>query len=67
MSPITTKPWGKFIPKLSEGETPNQGEIKSQILYREPEALNTKKYLPTVSKEFLKKEFIINGKSKNPC
>ena len=55
VSPITTKPWGKFIPKLSEGDTPNQGEIKSQILYREPENLNTKKDLPTVSKDSFKK------------
>ena len=28
VSPITTKPWGKFIPKLSEGDKPNQGENK---------------------------------------
>jgi adenylylsulfate reductase subunit B len=55
VSPITTKPWGKFIPKLAEGDVPKQGEIKSQILYREPEALNTKKELPTVSKGSFKK------------
>ena len=46
VSPITTKPWGKFIPKLAEGDKPNQGEINSQILYSEPEGLNTKKELP---------------------
>ena len=33
VSPIPTKPWGKFIPKLAEGDTPNQGEINSQRLY----------------------------------
>ena len=40
VSPITTKPWGKFIPKLAEGDKPNQGEINSQRLYTEPEGLN---------------------------
>ena len=55
VSPITTKPWGKHIPKLSEGGTPNQGEINSQILYSEPEGLNTKKELPTISKSSFKK------------
>ena len=55
VSPITTKPWGKFIPKLAEGDKPNQGEIKSQILYNEPEGLNTKKELPSMSKDSFKK------------
>ena len=49
------KPWGKFIPKLSEVEKPNQGEIKSQILYSEPEGLNTNKELPKVDKSAFKK------------
>ena len=40
VSPITTKPWGKFIPKLADGDKPNQGEINSQRLYTEPEGLN---------------------------
>ena len=53
--PITTKPWGKFIPKLAEGNKPNQSEIKSQILYNEPEGLNTKKELPSVPKDSFKK------------
>ena len=48
VSPITTKPWGKHIPKLAEGEKPNQGEINSQTLYSEPEGLNTNKELPKV-------------------
>ena len=55
VSPITTKPWGKFIPKLAECEKPNQGEIKSQILYSEPKGLNTKKDLPTIDKNSFKK------------
>ena len=55
VSPITTKPWGKFIPKLAEGDQPNQGEINSQKLYLEPEGLNTKKELPTLPKESFKK------------
>ena len=55
MEPITTKPWGKFIPKLAEGDTPNQGEINSQRLYSEPEGLNTNKELPTISKSSFKK------------
>ena len=55
VSPITTKPWGEYIPKLAEADQPNQGEINSQILYSEPEGLNTKKELPTISKSSFKK------------
>jgi adenylylsulfate reductase subunit B len=55
VSPITTKPWGKFIPKLAEGDKPTQEEINSQRLYLEPQALNTKKELPTVPKNSFKK------------
>ena len=55
VSPITTKPWGKFIPKLAEGDKPNQGEINSQILYNEPHVLNTDKDLPTLDKNSFKK------------
>ena len=33
VSPITTKPWGKYIPKLSEKEKPKKEEIDSQLLY----------------------------------
>ena len=54
VSPITTKPWGKFIPKLAEEDTPNQGEINSQILYNEPKGLNTEKELPTLDKNSFK-------------
>ena len=54
VSPITTKPWGKFITKLSEADTPNQGEINSQILYNYPHGLNTEKDLPTLDKNSFK-------------
>ena len=54
VSPITTKPWGEFIPNLAEKDTPNQGEINSQILYNEPHGLNTEKELPTISKDSFK-------------
>ena len=55
VSPITTKPWGKFIPKLAEGDKPNQGEINSQRLYTEPEGLNIDGELPSVPKDSFKK------------
>ena len=46
---------GKLIPKLAEGDKPNQVEINSQILYNEPEGLNTNKELPKVEKSAFKK------------
>ena len=55
VSPITTKPWGKFIPKLAEEDKPNQGEITTQRLYTEPKGLNIDGDLPTVSKDSFKK------------
>jgi adenylylsulfate reductase subunit B len=55
VSPITTKPWGKFIPKLAEGEKPNEGEINSQRLYTEPQGLNIDGELPSVPKDSFKK------------
>ena len=55
VSPITTKPWGKFIPKLAEVDKPNQGEINSQRLYTEPEGLNIDGELPSVPKDIFKK------------
>ena len=55
VSPITTKPWGKFIPKLAEGNKPNQEEINSQLLYTEPKGLNVDTSLPTISKDSFKK------------
>ena len=61
VSPITTKPWGKFIPKLAEGDKPRQGEMNSQVLYSEPEGLDTKKIYQQSAKTHLKKVFIINA------
>ena len=55
VSPITTKPWGKHIPKLAEAENPNQGDMQSQILYNEPQGLNTEKDLPVIDKSSFKK------------
>ena len=53
-SPITTKPWGKHIPKLSELEVPNKEALNSQLLCFEPEALNVDTGLPELKKEQLK-------------
>ena len=62
--PITTKPWGKHIPKTCRSSnTPNQGEINSQILYSEPEGLNTKE-LPRLIKALLKKGLLLMPKTK---
>jgi adenylylsulfate reductase subunit B len=36
LSPITTKPWGKYIPKLSEVPGPSKEMRDSQLLYSEP-------------------------------
>ena len=55
VSPITTKPWGKYIPKLAEADNPNQGDMQSQILYNEPHGLNTEKDLPAIDKSSFKK------------
>ena len=55
VSPITTKPWGKYIPKLAEADNPNQGDMQSQILYNEPHGLNTEKDLPAINKSSFKK------------
>ena len=41
--------------KLIEGDKPKKGEINSQILYLEPEGLNTNKELPKVEKSAFKK------------
>ena len=55
VSPITTKPWGKYIPKLSEVEAPKKEEIDSQLLYNEPHGLNIDTGLPKIKKEKFKK------------
>ena len=36
LAPITTKPWGKHIPKLSDAPEPSQEMRDSQLLYSEP-------------------------------
>ncbi|VAW02406.1 Adenylylsulfate reductase beta-subunit [hydrothermal vent metagenome] len=36
LSPITTKPWGKHIPKLKDEPAPSQEMRDSQLLYSEP-------------------------------
>ena len=36
LAPITTKPWGKSIPKLSQVAGPSQEMRDSQLLYNEP-------------------------------
>ena len=54
VSPITTKPWGKHIPKLAELEIPNKEALDSQLLCYEPDMLNVDRGLPTLKKEQLK-------------
>ena len=36
LAPITTKPWGKFIPKLAEVAGPTDSMRNSLLLYNEP-------------------------------
>jgi adenylylsulfate reductase subunit B len=36
LAPITTKPWGKHIPKLADVSSPSQEMRDSQLLYNEP-------------------------------
>ncbi|MDP3123681.1 MAG: adenylyl-sulfate reductase subunit beta, partial [Thiobacillus sp.] len=36
LAPITTKPWGKHIPKLSDVPAPSQAMRDSQLLFNEP-------------------------------
>ena len=52
---ITTKPWGKYIPKLAEKEKPNKEALDSQLLYSEPKGLNIDTGLPEMKKEKFKK------------
>ena len=54
VSPITTKPWGKHIPKLAELEVPNKEALDSQLLCFEPDMLKVNKGLPVLKKEQLK-------------
>ena len=54
VSPITTKPWGKYIPKLAELEVPNKEALDSQLLCFEPDMLKVDAGLPVLKKEQLK-------------
>jgi len=54
VSPITTKPWGKHIPKLSELETPNKEALSSQLLCFEPDFLKIETGLPKMKRERFK-------------
>ena len=54
VSPITTKPWGKYIPKLAELEIPSKEALDSQLLYAEPKGLNIDTELPEMKKERFK-------------
>jgi adenylylsulfate reductase subunit B len=54
VSPITTKPWGKHIPKLSELETPNKEALNSQLLCFEPDFLKIETGLPKMKRERFK-------------
>jgi adenylylsulfate reductase subunit B len=54
VSPITTKPWGKHIPKLSELETPNKEALNSQLLCFEPDFLKIETGLPEMKRERFK-------------
>ena len=54
VSPITTKPWGEYIPKLAEKELPTNEEKNSQLLYSEPNGLNIDTGLPKMNKNKFK-------------
>jgi adenylylsulfate reductase subunit B len=54
VSPITTKPWGKHIPKITELETPNKEALDSQLLCFEPDSLKVETGLPEIEKERFK-------------
>jgi adenylylsulfate reductase subunit B len=36
LAPITTKPWGEYIPKLADVAAPSKEQRESQLLYNEP-------------------------------
>ena len=54
VSPITTKPWGKHIPKLAELEVPDKKALDSQLLCFEPDFLKIDTGLPEMKKERFK-------------
>jgi adenylylsulfate reductase subunit B len=43
VSPITTKPWGKYIHKLAEKDVPNKEAHANNLLFGEPTYLKTGK------------------------
>jgi adenylylsulfate reductase subunit B len=50
-SPITTKPWGQFIPKVAEENTPSQKDLDSQTLYNEPKYLKLGEFRKAVNED----------------
>ena len=36
LSPITTKPWGKYIPKLADATPPSKDMRDGELLFNEP-------------------------------
>ena len=51
VSPITTKPWGKFIDKVADKDKPSNDMLKSQLLYNAPKYLLTEEgVLPDMHK-----------------
>lgn len=53
-SPITTEPWGEKIPRIADQAAPARDELDSELLYREPDALNVDTGLPVISKDKFK-------------
>ena len=54
VSPITTQPWGKMIPRLADLDVPSDEMFESQLLCYEPDALNIETGLPTIDKSKFK-------------
>jgi len=54
VSPITTKPWGEFIPRLADLPEPDQEMVDSELLCYEPDVLNIEGGLPTIPKDKFK-------------
>ena len=50
VSPITTKPWGQFIPKLAEYDVPDEAALNSPLLCHEPDGLKIDGDLPMIDK-----------------
>jgi adenylylsulfate reductase subunit B len=40
-SPITTKPWGEYIPELAAEPSPSKDVYDGELLYNEPKYLKT--------------------------